>query len=121
MIVPKPEHGLGKAKEPVTFRGANNAIWNKINFALSLVGQKNHEKQLTELLNEARALADSVVHHPQADLPTFVCCNVLFAHCREIKGQTMMLEPLLSGNVWLPYDEDTKLALKKKWLKFHEP
>jgi hypothetical protein len=119
MIVPKPEHGLGKAKEPVTFRGANNAIWNKLNFALSLVGQKNHEKQLTELVTEARALADSVVHHPQADQETFVCCNVLIAHIRLLAdGQNGMLDPLLSGDVWLPYDEQTKLALKHKMLKF---
>jgi len=47
----------------------------------------------------------------------FVICNVLFPHVREIGGQTMMLEPLFSGNVALPNDDDTKKCIERGWLK----
>lgn len=43
--------------------------------------------------------------------------TVLFPHCREIKGQLYMLEPMLSGEVWLPNDKDTSKCLKEGWLK----
>lgn len=47
----------------MTFRMAANAIWNKLNFAMGLVRE---EGQLMDLLSEARALADSIVHHPKS-------------------------------------------------------
>lgn len=55
------EHGVGE--QGMTFRMAANAIWNKLNFALHLVGASG---QLENTLREARALADSIVHHPQS-------------------------------------------------------
>lgn len=67
-IAAKPQHGLGKCGT-MTFRGAANAIWNKLNFALSLVGHVHSQGQMRDLMNEARELADDIVHHPQsADL-----------------------------------------------------
>jgi len=56
-----PEHGLGE--QEMTFRMAANAIWNKLNFAMSLV---EGDGQLMDLLFEARALADSIVRHPKS-------------------------------------------------------
>lgn len=56
-----PEHGVGE--QEMTFRMAANAIWNKLNFAMGLVRE---EGQLMDLLSEARALADSIVHHPKS-------------------------------------------------------
>lgn len=56
-----PEHGVGE--QEMTFRMAANAIWNKLNFAMGLVQE---EGQLMDLLSEARALADSIVHHPKS-------------------------------------------------------
>ena len=47
----------------------------------------------------------------------FVCCEVLFSHCRTINGQLWMLEPMFSGQVWLPNDEDTKKCIKDNWLQ----
>lgn len=47
----------------------------------------------------------------------FVVCNVLIAHARSIGGQTMMLEPMFSGDVALPNDKDTKQAVARGWLK----
>lgn len=47
----------------------------------------------------------------------FVCCEVLYPHCRTINGKVWMLEPLFSGQVWLPNDEGTKKAIDEKWLK----
>jgi hypothetical protein len=56
-----PEHGVGE--QEMTFRMAANAIWNKLNFAMSLVEE---DGQLMDLLSEARALADSIVRHPKS-------------------------------------------------------
>lgn len=47
----------------------------------------------------------------------FIKCTVLFPHVRDIGGQTMMLEPLFSGIVSLPNDDDTKKCIKREWLK----
>lgn len=43
--------------------------------------------------------------------------EVLFPHCRTIDGQLMMFEPLFSGAVELPDDDETRMAVKKEWLK----
>ena len=51
----------------LTFRMAANAIWNKINIALALTGEKNHAKQCKDSLLEARELANSIVHHPRSE------------------------------------------------------
>lgn len=47
----------------------------------------------------------------------FINCHVIHPHVREIGGQQMMLEPLLSGTVALPNDDDTKKCLERGWLK----
>lgn len=47
----------------------------------------------------------------------FIKCVVLFPHVRDIGGQTMMLEPLFSGEVALPNDADTKKCIDRGWLK----
>jgi hypothetical protein len=61
-VIPStPEHGVGE--QEMTFRMATNAIWNKLNFAMGLVRE---DGQLMDLLSEARALADSIVHHPHS-------------------------------------------------------
>jgi hypothetical protein len=116
MIQPNTEFNLGK--EPLTFRGAANGIWNKLNLALALTCNATHKAQLEELIKEARAVADAIVHHPDAD-NAFVRCEVLQAHLREHKGQTVMLDPLLSGIVALPYDDQTKKAIASRCLKIH--
>jgi hypothetical protein len=59
VIQSTPEHNVGDQK--MTYRMAANAIWNKLNFALSLIGQERHQRQLDEMIQEARALADSIV------------------------------------------------------------
>ena len=46
----------------------------------------------------------------------FIKCRVLFPHVREIGGQQMMLEPLFSGAVALPNDDDTKKCIERGWL-----
>lgn len=51
----------------------------------------------------------------------WVRCEVLFPHVREINGETYMLEPMLSGVVALPDDEDTRKTIKAGWLKVHAP
>jgi hypothetical protein len=51
----------------------------------------------------------------------FVRCEVLFPHVREIGGQTWMLEPMLSGIVALPNDEDTQKCIERGWLKVVPP
>lgn len=114
MIPPNPEFKLGK--EHLTFRGAANGIWNKLNLALSLTCNATHREELEALIKEARAVADAIVHHPDSDNAK-VRCQVLEAHCREHNGQMAMLDPVLSGVVTLPYDEQTKKAIKSKCLR----
>ena len=65
MIQSTPEHNLGDQK--MTYRMAANAIWNKLNFAMSLIGLKQSEEQLRSMMLEARALADSIVHDEHSD------------------------------------------------------
>ena len=60
-ITATPEHGVGE--QEMTFRMAANAIWNKLNISMALVRE---DGQLMELLSEARALANSIVHHPRS-------------------------------------------------------
>ncbi len=70
MIQTTPEHNLGD--QMMTYRMAANAIWNKINFALSLIGKTEtaREKQLWVMLCEARTVADSIVKDEQSgDMP----------------------------------------------------
>ncbi len=70
MIQSLPEHNLGD--QQMTYRMAANAIWNKINFALSLIGKTEtvREKQLWSMLCEARAVAGSIVKDEQSgDMP----------------------------------------------------
>ena len=50
----------------MTFRMAANAVWNKLNFAMSLHNSPQHAEQMYALINEARALADSIVQHPDS-------------------------------------------------------
>lgn len=47
----------------------------------------------------------------------FIWCEVLYPHVRDIGGQIMMLEPLFSGSVALPNNDDTKKSIEKGWLK----
>jgi hypothetical protein len=57
-----------------------------------------------------------------ADLPPgWAWYEVLFPHVREYNGKTWMLEPMFSGSVALPEDEDTKLAIEQGWLKRIQP
>lgn len=65
MIQSLPEHNVGD--QQMTYRMAANAIWNKLNFALSLVDNPAHAKQLWTMITEARALADSIVMDEQSD------------------------------------------------------
>jgi hypothetical protein len=68
MIQSLPDHNLGD--QQMTYRMAANAIWNKLNFALSLVGKPEHEKQLWAMMCEARAVASSIVMDEQSgDMP----------------------------------------------------
>ena len=60
-ITPTQEQGAGSA--PLTISMAANAIWNKLNVGMSLVAE---EGQLMQLLGEARALAEAIVHYPFA-------------------------------------------------------
>ena len=59
MIQSLPEHNLGD--QQMTYRMAALAIWNKINFALSLVGNPKQERYLWDILCEARSVANSIV------------------------------------------------------------
>jgi len=60
-----PEHNIGE--QPLTYRGAANAIWNKLNMALALL---KGPPQVIELVREAQALADTIVHDERSgDLP----------------------------------------------------
>ena len=47
-------------------------------------------------------------------------CEVIFPHCREIDGQLTMFEPMLSGIVDVPDDDETKAAIESEWLKVVE-
>lgn len=68
MIQSTSEHNVGDQK--MTYRMAANAIWNKLNFALSLIGPQRNERQLREMMSEARALANSIVMDEQSgDMP----------------------------------------------------
>lgn len=64
LIASTPEHGVGE--QDMTFRMAANAVWNKLNFAMSLHNSPQHAEQMYALINEARALADSIVQHPDS-------------------------------------------------------
>ena len=66
MIASLPEHNVGN--QEMTCRRAANAIWNKLNFAMSMVGSCPHEEQLLAMLAEARALADSIVKDENSDI-----------------------------------------------------
>lgn len=65
MIQSTPEHNLGDQK--MTYRMAANAIWNKLNFAMSLLKRDQYGSQLETMMKEARALADSIVHDEHSD------------------------------------------------------
>ena len=68
MIRSTPEHNVGD--QDMTYRMAANAIWNKLNFALSLIGPQRNERQLREMMTEARALANSIVMDERSgDMP----------------------------------------------------
>jgi hypothetical protein len=56
----KPEHGVGN--QELTFRMAANAIEYKVGIVLQSI-QFNQLKQAEIVLNEIRALADSIVHN----------------------------------------------------------
>lgn len=43
--------------------------------------------------------------------------EVIYPHVRDIDGQTVMLEPMFSGIVTLPDDEDTRKCVERGWLK----
>ena len=58
--------------------------------------------------------ADSAV---DAAAPCSVRCEVVFPHCREIDGVLYMLEPMFSGILTLPNDDDTQKAISRGWLK----
>lgn len=60
MIKSKPEHNVGE--QTMTYRMAANAIWNKFNFARSIMGVAKYKEQVDAILNEAQTLADSIVH-----------------------------------------------------------
>ena len=59
MIQSLPEHNVGDQK--MTYRMAANAIWNKLNFSLSLIHNGACKEQLWGMIVEARALANSIV------------------------------------------------------------
>lgn len=44
-------------------------------------------------------------------------CKVLFPHSRYIGGQLVMYEPMLSGIVDVPDDDQTLGAIEAKWLE----
>ena len=48
-------------------------------------------------------------------------CEVLFPHCRELNGQLMMLEPMFSGVLNLPDDDETRACIEAGWLRVLEP
>lgn len=57
----KYEFGVGM--RPLTFRNAANAIWNKLNIALSVFDGPGRQEQARGAILEARELADAIVHH----------------------------------------------------------
>jgi hypothetical protein len=44
-------------------------------------------------------------------VPALVRCEVLIPHCRTINGTLYMLEPMFSGIVALPDDDDTRRSI----------
>ena len=44
-------------------------------------------------------------------------CKVLFPHIRYIDRQLVMYEPMLSGIVDVPDDDQTRKAIEAKWLE----
>lgn len=44
-------------------------------------------------------------------------CEVLFPHCRYICDELMMFEPMLSGIVDVPDDDETQAAIEANWLR----
>ena len=54
---------------------------------------------------------------PKNSPDSVVRCEVVFPHVRELAGQTVMFEPLFSGIVTLPDDEDTRKCVEHGWLK----
>ena len=49
--------------------------------------------------------------------PEGIRCKVLMPHVRNINGEILMLEPMFSGIVTVPDDDDTKRAIKAGYLK----
>ena len=47
----------------------------------------------------------------------YIICEVTFPHCREFDGVLFMLEPLFSGHLQLPNDEETEACIKRGWLR----
>ena len=49
-----------------------------------------------------------------------VLCEVLLPHVRKLNGQLMMFEPLFSGVLKLPNDDDTKAFIDGEYLRVVE-
>jgi len=62
MIEPKPEYNIGT--RAVTHRQAANAIFNKLNFALSVAHVNPTSGALVKVLSEALLLSDAIVKEP---------------------------------------------------------
>lgn len=54
-------------------------------------------------------------HKPTSD--GVIRCEVIMPHVRNINGQTLMFEPMFSGIVTVPNDDDTKRAIDAGYLK----
>lgn len=77
IINSKPEHGLGDKVQPLTFRMAANAIFNKMNIGSSVLNSLTGKgkEQLRQLIYEARALANSIVQHDDSGDDSPVALN----------------------------------------------
>jgi hypothetical protein len=84
MIKAIPEHNLGN--QEMTYRMAANAIWNKLNFALSLIHNGASKEQLFAEIKEAQAVANSIVmdEHSGNIEAELAACQ---ARCRELEKE----------------------------------
>lgn len=69
-LIPSVECNVGTRE--LSFAQASNAIWNKLNIAISCLGPTT-DKQALDCIKEARELADLIVKHPDSGRMPLVC------------------------------------------------
>lgn len=47
----------------------------------------------------------------------FVRCEVLIPHCRKVKGVLYMVEPAFSKFMYLPNDDETRIAIDRGYIR----